>query len=61
MSALKLFMLRQFRGGAPVKDDNGIVYYANKQDAKKDRVDSQCVSYGVDHRRFNVATQGKVK
>ncbi len=58
----KLFMLRKQRGGTPIKGDNGnIIYYASKQDAKQARTDDQCVSYGVDHRKFNPTTQGKLK
>ena len=64
MSKLKkLFVLRTHKSRAPIKDEDGnIIYYSSKKDAKKARVnDDQYISYGVDHYKFNPATQGKLK
>ena len=53
-ATLKLFMLRQHQGGVPVRDKNGdIIFYSDKQVAKKSRVGNQVVSYGFDHRKYN--------
>ena len=53
-ATLKLFMLRQHQGGVPVRDDKGdIIFYSDKQVAKKNRVGNQVVSYGFDHRKYN--------
>ena len=47
-------MLRQHQGGVPVKDENGdIIFYSDKQVAKRTRVGKQVVSYGFDHRKYN--------
>ena len=53
-ATLKLFMLRTHQGGVPVRDDKGdIIFYSDKQVAKKNRVGNQVVSYGFDHRKYN--------
>ena len=53
-ATLKLFMLREHQGGVPVRDKNGdIIFYSDKQVAKKSRVGNQVVSYGIDHRKYN--------
>ena len=47
-------MLRTHQGGVPVRDDKGdIIFYSDKQVAKKSRVGNQVVSYGFDHRKYN--------
>ena len=52
-TALKLFMLRHEKGGAPVTDDEGnVIYYSNKMIAKNAKTDTQVVSLGVDHRKY---------
>ena len=59
-SSKKLFMLRKHPGAAPVRGNDGsIIYYTSKKDAKSARVGTQCVSYGIEHRRFNPITQGQ--
>lgn len=51
--ALKLFMLRHGKGGAPVVDaDGNVIYYSNKAVAKQNRGDKQVVSYGIDHQKY---------
>ena len=51
--ALKLFVLRQKKGGAIVTDEQGKpVYYSDKQVAKNNRKGEQVVSLGPDHRRY---------
>ncbi|QDP53675.1 MAG: hypothetical protein Unbinned5406contig1000_21 [Prokaryotic dsDNA virus sp.] len=51
--ALKLFMLRHGKGGAPVTDDEGnVIYYSNKMIAKNTKTGTQVVSLGVDHRKY---------
>ena len=53
-ATLKLFMLRQHQGGVPVRDKNGaIIFYSDKQVAKRNRKGNQVVSYGFDHRKYN--------
>ena len=47
-------MLRQHQGGVQVRDDKGdIIFFSDKQVAKKNRVGKQVVSYGFDHRKYN--------
>lgn len=51
--ALKLFCLRNGKGGAVVKGEDGNpLYFSDKMIAKKARVDGQVVSFGPDHKRF---------
>lgn len=52
-TALKLFVLRQKKGGAIVTDEQGKpIYYSDKQVAKSNRVGEQVVSLGPDHNRY---------
>ena len=53
MSKLRLFMLRQGKGGKPVTDSDGnVIFYPDKPLAKQARVGGQVVSKGVDHKRY---------
>ena len=50
---LKLFMLRQKKGGEPVRDKLGeIIYYDDKMVAKSNRENNQVVSFGIHHKKF---------
>lgn len=52
----RLFIIRRGKQGEPVRDDdNSILTFPSKQEAKKvrDRLgDNYVVSYGPDHRKF---------
>ena len=57
--ALKLFVLRQGKGGAVVTGGDGKpVYYSNKQVAKQHRKEGQVVSYGIDHNKYKPRKEG---
>lgn len=52
-TALKLFMLRQSKNGAIVKDNDGNpLTFHDKMIAKASKVDKQVVTYGPDHRKY---------
>ena len=52
---LKLFMLRHEQGGYAIRNEGGeIIHYSNKMIAKKNRINNQVVSYGVDHRNYKL-------
>lgn len=54
--ALKLFVLKQGKGGAIVKGADGQpLYFADKMIAKQARAEGQVVSFGPDHRKFKGA------
>lgn len=55
--ALKLFVLRENKGGALVRDDSGQPrYFSDKMIAKQSKTnETQVVSYGPDHRKFKGA------
>ena len=54
--ALKLFVIRNGKGGATVKGDDGVpLYFSDKMIAKQSKQAGQVVSYGPDHSKFKGA------
>jgi len=50
---LKLFVIKDGKGGAVVKGENGEpLYFNDKMIAKKHRKEGQVVSYGPDHKLY---------
>jgi hypothetical protein len=50
---LKLFCLRDGKGGVVVKGEDGLpVYFSDKMQAKNSRQEGQVVSYGIDHKKY---------
>lgn len=52
---LKLFMLRHEQGGYAIRNEGGeIIHYSDKMIAKKNRINNQVVSYGIEHRNYKL-------
>ena len=52
---LKLFMLRHEQGGLAVRNEKGdIIQFSDKMTAKKSKQGTQVVSYGTDHRNYQL-------
>ena len=50
---MRLFMLRNGKGGKPVADQKGnIIFFSNKMLAKEARKKGHVVSKGIDHKKY---------